>query len=368
MTFQIKSRQSAIGVFLILTLINLSQGLTSHTQRLSANTGIVKKTAGRRLSIRDSSTPPYLNVLASEQRSDSESTLNIIENELMRNEETLETSATKDNHKAILISSAIAYLGSTVVLAKSGILGPYSSVLLARDIGATISCTVLALIFVKSITTLAARNVLQPRDSRKLIHTFSAPLFMLLWPLFSNMWGSRLFAAFVPFLQAIKLYLAAKNIGGSEERELAGAISRSGDSSEALGGPFIYVVILFTAIVTVWMDNLSGVMALSAMAVGDGLADIVGRRFGKTNKWTFCPDKSIAGSLAFFAGSSLSSLGLSAWLLYTGSIVTTLPLSALAPKFVLISAISTIIELVPIGDDNWSVPICAATLSMILIS
>ena len=367
MTLQVQSRQSMIVIFLTLTLIHHSIGLTSHTRRLSANPGIVKKTSDRKLPIRKFSIPPYLDALTTREHFDSKSRLNSF-NEPMGHEDALETIATKDNHKTILISSAVAYLGSTVVLTKTGIMGPYSPALLARDIGATVFCTVFALIFVKSITTLAAENVLQPRDSRKLIHTFSAPLFILTWPLFSNLWGSRIFAAFVPLLQAIKLYLAAKNKGGSEERELAGAISRSGDSSEVLGGPFIYVVILFSVIVTVFMDNLSGIMALSAMAVGDGLADIVGRRFGKTNKWKFCPDKSIAGSLAFFAGSSLSSLGLAAWLRYTGSIVTTTSLSALAPKFILISAISTIIELLPIGDDNWSVPICAGALSMALLS
>ena len=374
------NQQSALIIAsLILFQSSYSHGLTSHT-RSSTNplvtTSIRKRASDQsRFHKRRPFEPSYLSVLPP-SRSKTESQINDNSTDSIShiavtaieeaNDGELETMNQKDNHKAILISSAIAYLGSTITLAKTNILGPYTTDFIYRDVGASILCTILALIFVKSITRLANQNILEPRDSRKLIHTFSAPLFILTWPLFSSLWGSRFFAAFVPFLQAIKLYMAATNTG-AEDRELAGAISRSGDTSEALGGPFIYVVILFSVIVTIWLDNFSGVMALSAMAAGDGLADIVGRRFGKTNKWTFCPDKSIAGSMAFLVGSSVCSIALAAWLMFTGSIVTTASLSTLAPKFILISAISTMVELIPSGDDNWSVPISAAALSMVLL-
>lgn len=357
-------RSTMTVVALTLFLLSYSQALTSHRASTIPVVNVSRRAfETNRFHKRESFKSSCLGALSSRQRFESTSESQINNNEI----DSIHTrESNDDNRKAILISSSIAYLGFTIALAKTNLLGPYTTALLLRDAGASIVCTILALIFVKSITRLANKDILQPRDSRKIIHTFSAPLFILTWPLFSNLWGSRIFAAFVPFLQGIKLYMAARN-KGSEDRELAEAISRSGDTSEALGGPFIYVVILFAAIVTIWLDNFSGIMALSAMAAGDGLADIVGRRFGETNKWAFSPDKSIAGSSAFFIGSSVCSIGLAAWLLYTGSIETTASLSTLAPKFVLISAISTIIELAPLGDDNWSVPICAAALSMALL-
>ena len=65
-------------------------------------------------------------------------------------------------------------------------LAPYTDALIARDLGASLLCAVLGLAFVKAITTLASKEILEPRDSRKIIHTLSAPLFMVFWPLCSD--------------------------------------------------------------------------------------------------------------------------------------------------------------------------------------
>jgi len=140
------------------------------------------------------------------------------------------TDVDSDNSRATLLGTFASFFVSTVVLAKLDLIGPYTNELIARDTGAALLSTILALIFVKTVTALAAKGVLQPRDSRKIIHTLSAPLFMLVgWPLFTNLWGARLFAASVPLLQAVRLWLAAMNRGGEESSELAGAISRSGE-------------------------------------------------------------------------------------------------------------------------------------------
>ena len=141
----------------------------------------------------------------------------------------------------------------------------------------------------------------------------------------------------------------------------------AGDEKEALGGPFIYVVVLFFSIVLCFKDNFAGVMALSAMAAGDGMADIMGRRFGKGNKWFFNQDKSVAGTLAFIIASSLCSVGLGFYLQYTSAITMTFPFVELMSKFVTISVLSAFIELVPTVDDNWSVPIGAGVLSLLLL-
>jgi phytol kinase len=284
------------------------------------------------------------------------------------NDDSLTTASTSSSSKGPLLGVFVTYFASIVALAKLDLIGlSYTNELILRDSGAAVLSTVLALIFVKLITTLSAKGVLQPRDSRKIIHTLSAPLFILFWPLFSDVWGSRLFAASVPLLQAIRLYLAAMKSGGSDGNELAGAISRSGDEKEALGGPFIYVIILFVSIIACFTDNFTGIMALSAMAAGDGMADIIGRRFGKGNKWFFNEDKSIAGTVAFIVASSLCSIGLGFYLQYVGVVTIAVPFMDLVGKFVAISAISAFIELVPFGDDNWSVPVSAAVLSLLIL-
>lgn len=285
----------------------------------------------------------------------------------------------------VLAKSSAIYLTSCIVLAKLHVFGSgYTDAYIAQDLGVTVLTTVLALLFVKTITQLAARGVLEARDSRKIIHMLSAPLFILCWPLFSDVWGARFFAAFVPALQALRLWLAGTassnhdsystttdynndDDNDDDSMELANAISRSGDREEALGGPFIYVVILFSAIMLSFRDNLSGVIALSTMAAGDGMADIIGRRYGKNNKWFFSEKKSVAGTLGFLLTASMCSIGLVAWLMYTHSVTVTLSMGVLISRIVWISAISAFVELIPGTDDNWSVPITAGILSYILI-
>mmetsp|Transcript_5767 Transcript_5767/g.6275 ORF Transcript_5767/g.6275 Transcript_5767/m.6275 type:complete len:390 (+) Transcript_5767:197-1366(+) len=278
-----------------------------------------------------------------------------------------ESDVSTQSSKGTLIGIFLTYFGSTIFFAQKHLIGTYTTDLIMRDCSITLLCTALALVFVKSVTSLAANDILQPRDSRKIIHMLSAPLFMLLWPFFSDTWGSRIFAASVPFLQAIRLWLAATKRGGLDSDELASAISRSGDEKEALGGPFIYVIILFCTIIICFKDGLVGMMALSAMAAGDGMADIIGRRFGSSNKWFFSDSKSIAGTIAFITASSLCSIGLAYWFQFTGTVELAIPFKAVALKLVTISTLSAFVELIPVTDDNWSVPIAAAVLSFILL-
>jgi len=270
-------------------------------------------------------------------------------------------SSSSNSGRAVALT-ALASFVAVGAAAKVGILpGPYTDALIARDLGASLLCAVLGVAFVKAVTILASIDVLNPRDSRKIIHTLSAPLFMLFWPLFSDAGGARYFAAIVPLANAVRLVVAAS--GSQDEEELASAVSRSGDAKEAIGGPFFYVIVLLTSVLMFWRDDLTGIVAVSTMAAGDGLADLIGRRFGNGNKWSFNQDKSIAGSVAFFVGASSCSVALALWFGYTGALTLSLELSDLASRIVVISAISAVIELIPVVDDNWSVPLGAAILS-----
>ena len=232
----------------------------------------------------------------------------------------------------------------------------------------------------KSITYPVKLGKLDPRDARKLIHTLSAPLFVLVWPLFSNALGARVFASIVPFLNAIRLLVAGMGSEGgssngtnSEENasevELAQAISRSGDAKEALQGPFVYVIVLLLSTFFFWTDTPIGVVSIATMAVGDGLADLIGRRFGASNKWSFNNSKSVAGSAALVMGSLLGSYGLLSWLVWTGT-MDPLPLDSfqLLGRLLVIAVVCAAVELAPVVDDNYSVPITAGVLSAYLLN
>ena len=278
-------------------------------------------------------------------------------------QETISTSSQSSNRGAALVT-ALGSLSSVTLAAKMGLLGDYPDATIVRDLGAAVLCGILGFVYVKAITWLASKSVLPPRDARKLVHVGSAPLYMLFWPLFSS--SGRYFAACVPLINAVRLFLAAT--GEANESELAYAVSRSGDAKEALGGPFLYVVIMFFSILLFWTSNGVGITAMCIMAAGDGMADIIGRRLGKNNKWPFAPDKSIAGSVAFWVAGTGVTLGILLWLSHAGSLTSlSMPMSELAVHVACITAACAFIELLPLGDDNWTVPLSAAILSSIFL-
>lgn len=185
---------------------------------------------------------------------------------------------------------------------------------LLQDLGGGTLVALASGLWLKIWTTLATNGKVDSKDSRKIIHCGSGPLFMLCWPFFSADPTARYFAAAVPLLQIFAVVIsglakpkAAPSIEEGAGRSsgtstttttkpggLVAAISRSGNPSEVLRGPLLYVIILLLSTLLYWRDNLVGIVAVSQMAAGDGMADIVGRRLGKV-KWPFSQTKSYAG-------------------------------------------------------------------------
>lgn len=265
--------------------------------------------------------------------------------------------------RQILPTVGLISLSSLSVAAKLGVLGTYTDAWIAQDVGAALLTGTLGYVFVKGCTWMANKGYLNPRDSRKIIHTLSAPFFILFWPLFSPADGARFFAAAVSFVNIVRLYIA----GTGGDKSLAYAVSRSGDENEALGGPFLYVCILFGSIILFWRDSPVGIVSLSAMAAGDGLADLFGRRYGKNNKWPFNQDKSIAGTVAFWAGATICASGL----LASSSVELSSSLLPGNPQIILaaIMLVTALLEVIPGPfDDNWVVPLSAALFAFVAFS
>mmetsp|Transcript_10458 Transcript_10458/g.21137 ORF Transcript_10458/g.21137 Transcript_10458/m.21137 type:complete len:340 (+) Transcript_10458:125-1144(+) len=231
-----------------------------------------------------------------------------------------------------------------------------------QDLSLTVSCAVLATIWLKIITKLASSSLLSSSDARKIIHTGSGPLFLALWPFFSDSQYAQLLAACVPLANLAKVYLAgtSSSKSDSESQSLAAAVSRSGQASEALGGPFIYTLVLLVCTGVFWR-SAPAVIAVSQMAAGDGVADLAGRRWGAA-KWPFSESKSYAGSLAFVLAAWATSSGLMWWM----GLAEATPESALA--LLGISVVCSAVELVELGDDNWTVPIAGAAMASFLFA
>lgn len=91
-------------------------------------------------------------------------------------------------------------------------------------------------------------------------------------------------------------------------------------------------------------------------------------RYGKT-KWSFAPKKSVEGSIAFAVGSFLSSCLLLQWLIYNHSLLVPIDLYNIQniAILLLISVICALVELIPVFDDNVTVPVVAAVLAKLLL-
>jgi len=178
------------------------------------------------------------------------------------------------------------------------------------DVGMALIAVVGSLVWIKGFRLLATRGVIQQKLSRKLIHITSAPIFLLSWTLFSQEASARFVAAMVPALQIFRLVLAGTGV--SRSSEMVGSISRSGDKKELLGGPLWYSIVLLVATLFAWRESTAGLFAVGMMCGGDGFADIVGRRFGKSNPLPFNKNKSWAGSVTMFAAGWATSMFL-AW-------------------------------------------------------
>jgi phytol kinase len=108
---------------------------------------------------------------------------------------------------------------------------------------------------------------------------------------------------------------------------------------------------------TIYYKQPAGVLAMAMLGWGDGLAPIIGTRYGKM-KYHILSDKSIEGSLAFLAGS------LAAGLFFTNLIV---PESFNVMKIVIIALIATIAEGVsPKEVDNLTIPLAVIAASWLL--
>ena len=249
--------------------------------------------------------------------------------------------------------------------------GAGESLAVVGDCLATVGGGAGALALVRIFEALAVSGTLEQKLSRKLVHMASGPLFVLTWPLFSGTPDARLFAAAVPALNTLRLL--GVGMGVIEGSGTVKAVSRSGSRQEVLRGPLYYVLILVAMTLCFWRTSPVGVVALSMMCGGDGLADIVGRRLGSA-KLPFNERKSWAGSIAMFAGGWATAVALISVLCATSGDFAmssadwaALPVIALACTVVEALPMEELAQDLAVADDNITVPVTAALLGTVLL-
>jgi phytol kinase len=208
----------------------------------------------------------------------------------------------------------------------------------------------------------AHRGWIESRLSRKLIHIGTGPIFVLCWLMFPDVPVSRWLAALVPF--AITAQFALVGLGIMKDEASVKAMSRTGDRREILRGPLYYGIMFVLLTIVFWKDSPIGMTALMIMCGGDGIADLVGRRY-PSNKLPYSPDKTVAGSISVFVGGWL----LSAFILviYVGAGVFESPFGMYVLPLTVVAFVSMLVESLPFKDiDNITVTLAVATVGYFL--
>ncbi|KAM3320414.1 putative phytol kinase 1, chloroplastic [Capsicum chacoense] len=232
---------------------------------------------------------------------------------------------------------------------------------IVQDTGATALVIAGAYALVSTFDFLSERNLIEQNLSRKLVHIMSGLLFMASWPIFSASRWARYFASVVPLTNCLRLVTHGLSLATDEG--LIKSVTREGKPEELLRGPLYYVLVLILSAVLFWRESPVGVVSLAMMCGGDGIADIVGRRFGST-KIPYNKQKSWAGSLSMFVFGFLVSIGMLYYFSALGYFL--LDWVSTVERVAVVSFVATMVESLPITgtvDDNISVPLVSMVVA-----
>jgi phytol kinase len=221
----------------------------------------------------------------------------------------------------------------------------------------------ISIIWLRINDYFAHRGWITNRLSRKIIHIGTGPIFVLCWFLFDNADTARYLAALVPL--GITIQFALVGTGLMKDQAAVDAMSRTGDPREILKGPLYYGIVFVVITVIFWYETPVGIVALMMMCGGDGLADVIGKKYGRT-KLPWSKRKSFAGSFAVFAGGTILTVLIISIYVLAGKFHG--PTSIYIPAILMIGFVGTLVESIPVRDiDNITVPLIAIIFGMVLL-
>ncbi len=184
-----------------------------------------------------------------------------------------------------------------------------------------------------------------PVTARKFLHIMTGNIAFIL-PLFATRWIMAFLAAgpFILFTFLMSPYSPVKSLRG-----------KTSEAGHGLG--LVYYAITWTVLAYIFWDHREIIaIGILAMSYGDGLASLIGSRFGKKKYVVMRDERSYVGSATMFLCTFV--LLVIAVLFYAVSLSFT--------KLVLllgIAGVCTVVEgATPFGLDNLSVPFVAAML------
>jgi phytol kinase len=184
-----------------------------------------------------------------------------------------------------------------------------------------------------------------PVQSRKFLHIMTGNIAFIL-PLFETREIMAFVAAgpFILFTFLMSPYSPIKSIRG-----------KTSEAGHGLG--LVYYAITWTVLAYVFFDHREIIaMGILAMSYGDGLASLIGIKYGERKYTVFKDTKSYVGSIAMFVCTFL--------LLIIALLFYSMPITGRVVAYLLcMSGVATMVEgITPLGLDNLSVPFVTAVM------
>jgi dolichol kinase len=239
------------------------------------------------------------------------------------------------------------------------------------DIIATVISIVLLLALVQINALMQKKGKVSQIITRKFVHIFAGPIFVVTWLLFSGGVISHYIAVIVPLL--FVLQFVAIGTGLMKNESFVNSMSRTGDPRELLEGTLYYAIVMvlmtffwfYVPSTGIGNANPTALLIIGCVSGGDGLADIIGRKFGGEKKFGFKgSEKTIIGSIGMLVGSILVS---SILVLIFSLEVPHINIVTLILPIIVVSIVATVVEaLSPKGTDNFLIFLAVIFVVLIL--
>jgi dolichol kinase len=145
------------------------------------------------------------------------------------------------------------------------------------------------------INWCVTRSYLSAEISRKITHIGAGSLIAFL-PLYNDTHLSKYLN--VTILVVWMFLLIQKGFFASAEDEAVKTMTRNGDRKELLKGPLYFVIVAIICGIFFY-KTFPGIVAIATLGWGDGIAPIIGYRYGKL-KYQVFSNKSVEGTLSMF--------------------------------------------------------------------
>ncbi len=245
-----------------------------------------------------------------------------------------------------------------------------SNLVFVWDLIATVISIVILLAIVQINAYIQKKGKASPIITRKLVHILAGPVFVVTWMLFSGEIVSHYIAVIVPLLFVLQFITIG--IGVIKNESFVASMSRSGDPRELLQGTLYYSIVM-VLMTFFWFyipstgisnANPTALLIIGCVSGGDGLADMIGRKFGRKKIGIKGSEKTFLGSIGMLVGSILVS---SILVLIFSLEVPSFNIATLILPIIVVSIVATIVEAIsPKNSDNFTIFVAVIITILIL--